>query len=118
MGIARANRLRQDKGIEMVFQKGIYQKSSFLALKYLKRQEGMPRIAISVGKRVSKKAVLRNKVRRRLREAVRPLLTELGRPYDIVIIASPEITTRSYQEIKSCVEELFLRAGLLTNINK
>jgi len=58
-----------------------------------------------VSLKVSKKAVIRNKIKRRLREIIRQ--TELKQGFDFVIIAKPLIVNQNFQEIKQDLNEIF-----------
>ncbi len=64
-------------------------------------------------------AVTRNRVRRRLREALRALLREhpltarAAGGADLLMITRPEAATASYQELKSALGKALNRGGLL-----
>jgi ribonuclease P protein component len=57
------------------------------------------------------KAVVRNRVRRRLREGVRSLITRPG--WDIVISARARAAQANFHQLKAAVANLFARAGIL-----
>jgi ribonuclease P protein component len=59
------------------------------------------------------KAVVRNRVKRRLRAATRQWLPRLKTGYDVVIIAHPPISSVSYSELETTLSHLFSRARLL-----
>ena len=73
---------------------------------------GLPlsRYAYAVSKRVGI-AVVRNKVRRRLRELLRSLPIMEG--YDVVISVRPEAAAATYQGLEKELTRLFTRARLL-----
>jgi ribonuclease P protein component len=71
------------------------------------------RYAIIASTKVSKKATQRNKVRRRLNEAIRELLKETKKGYDIVILTKKSALTASYQEILEDIKYTFAKAGIL-----
>lgn len=72
---------------------------------------GPTRIGFSVSKRVGD-AVTRNRVKRRLREAVRRRLTLLAGGWDLVVTARPTAATVQYRELAAELDNLFGRAGL------
>lgn len=69
------------------------------------------RFGFSVSKRVGK-ATVRNRVRRRLREAVRHERTDIAPGWDVVFIARPPIAAATYAEIAAGVRDLLRQAGL------
>jgi ribonuclease P protein component len=76
------------------------------------RQTGLPlaRYGFIVSKRVGD-AVVRNRVKRRLREIVRVLPLKPGA--DIVVSARPRTATAEFSELKETVSKLLAQAGLL-----
>lgn len=74
------------------------------------------RYGFVVSKRLGK-AVRRNKIRRRLREAMRwydPLLTtSLRDGVDVVLVARPAVVGASYQELHAALGHILRQAGLL-----
>lgn len=58
-------------------------------------------------------AVTRNKVKRRLRAAVREWLPAMTPGYDIVIVAYVASAEAAYHELEADVGQLFERANLL-----
>lgn len=70
------------------------------------------RFAFVVSRKVSKKAVLRNKIRRRLREAVRSELPFLKKGIDGIIIINPGAEKRKQEEINKDLNEIFTKTKL------
>ncbi len=68
------------------------------------------RVGIVVSKKVGK-AVVRNKVKRRLRELVRR--SHLP-PAEIMIIAQPEAAGASFQELARDLTQVMVKAGLIS----
>ena len=68
------------------------------------------RVGYSVGKRVGN-AVVRNKAKRRLREAVRLATVRAG--WDIVLIARKDASSADYQRLSRSVAALIRRAGIM-----
>ena len=69
------------------------------------------RFGLTVSKRISKSAVIRNRVRRRLRSAARDVLPAHAMPgFDIVLIGRAETAARPYAQIKEdlrwCLQKL------------
>lgn len=69
------------------------------------------RVGFSVSKRVGN-AVTRNRVRRRLREAVRHVLTDLPPGWDMILVARSAAAATDYATLNAAVRELLARARL------
>jgi ribonuclease P protein component len=70
------------------------------------------RVGITVSRRVGK-AVVRNRVRRRIREAARLLFPRLAKGYDLVFVARPRSAGADWSGVKMAVEQTLGRAALL-----
>jgi ribonuclease P protein component len=81
-----------------------------MVLKALPNRLGRNRYGFIVSKKVGK-AVVRNLVRRRMRESARATPAKPG--WDLVFIASNGASTARYREIKAEIEWLLKRARLL-----
>jgi ribonuclease P protein component len=77
---------------------------------------GLPlsRCGFSVGKNIGK-AVVRNRVKRLLREIVR--LTPIKPGWDIVLIARSKSSVAQFADLKKIIENLLSRAQILNNAN-
>ncbi|RJR30985.1 ribonuclease P protein component, partial [Candidatus Parcubacteria bacterium] len=60
---------------------------------------GYNRFAVVVSAKISKKATVRNKIRRRIYEILRINLTRMENGYDMIVIVSPDII-KNYKEIE------------------
>ena len=84
-----------------------------LLVLYVAPNDGQPtRVGISVGKRVGN-AVVRNRVKRRVREAVRLRYAELAPGHDLVFIARAPAAEADWPALRSASEELLHRARVL-----
>ena len=86
LGFPRSGRLLRHSDFDRVYKQGRRQFSSHMTVFYLRQSEGGARIGFTVGK-VLGGAVVRNRIKRRLREAVRQrrsVLAEIG-AVDVVI---------------------------------
>jgi len=104
--LSKINRLRNDKEIKRVLAGGKGYRDGFLFLKSAKNNLEAARFAFIVSKKTAKKAVLRNKIKRRLTEAVRKKIPELKTGFDAVVIAQKGIENKTFQETKENIERL------------
>ena len=103
--------LRRRADFEQVFVSGRFVGGRSLALRFLARGEGPARVGFAVGKRLDGRAVVRNRVRRRLREALRPVAIRDG--YDVVVLARRSAAGESFTRLREDVRAVLSRAGLL-----
>jgi len=66
------------------------------------------RIGVSVGKRIGN-AVVRNLVKRRLREAIRRILLPVG--YDVVVVARAPAASATYKELEEAIMKASRKIG-------
>lgn len=112
--LAKQHRLKKDKDFELVFKRGKAFNGKFLFLKIIKRNNlEVSRFGLVVGTKISKKATIRNKIKRRLRDIVRKRLGDIKSGFDVIIGAKTRVVDKSYQEIKEELEGLLEKAGVL-----
>lgn len=108
----KVNQLKKDKEFDNVFKHGRSSFNKILGAKAVSNELGNSRFGILVSNKISKKAVARNKIKRRIREIIRLQLAELKPGFDIVIITLPSVLGRSYQEIEEAIHYNFKKLGL------
>ncbi len=102
-------RLQRRKDFDAVFEKGQLLANRFLVLRSLPNQLPHNRYGFITSKRLGK-AVVRNRVRRRLREGVHNLPARAG--WDVVISARAPAAQADFHKLKAAVATLFVRAGI------
>ena len=102
--------LTKSEQYALVYNEGRSWVSSLVVMKTLPNGLSLSRYGFSVSKRVGK-AVVRNRVKRLLREILR--LTPLEPGWDIIFIARPATATITYAKLRNSVESLLSRAKLL-----
>src|SRR5439155_963069 len=103
----RAERLRHRRDFEAVAKKGRPVHGALLSLRVARTDGPVSRFGFGVSKRVGN-AVVRNKVKRRLRAAVRALAPAPG--WDVVISARAPAAGVDYHELVRALSELLARA--------
>jgi len=113
VALKRAFRLRKSSEFQRVRQQGRRVTSRLLTLAWMPNDGAALRIGFVVSKRIAKHAVERNALKRRLGEAVRPLLAELSPGWDLVFSARRETLTADLQTLEQDIPALLRRARLL-----
>lgn len=111
------NRLRKNSDFRVVYAQGRSYPHPLTVLYVLHRKEDIIGSLRRIGFVVSKKqggAVVRNWIKRRLREALRKRLPELcPGSYDLVFIGRSKAKTANWAELENAIEQLLRRAKLL-----
>lgn len=105
-------RLTKRRDFAAVYRKGRAFAHPLIALRLIANQLPYSRFGFAVSKTVGK-AVVRNLVRRRLRESLRTLPVEPG--WDIVVIARPRAAAADFHALRRAAAGLLSRAGALTS---
>jgi ribonuclease P protein component len=125
--LPRENRLKRMKDFEILFKEGKFFDDMFLSAKVWKiNEEKYPkrkyskedlRIGFVVGLKVSKKAVVRNRIKRKMREVVRLLLKDekLKSGYMVAIIAKQSAIEKEMNEIEKSIKNILKKSGVLKN---
>jgi ribonuclease P protein component len=111
--VKRAQRLRTGADFQRVRAARRSWAHPLLVLYAAPNELGVSRLGVSVGKRVARQAVVRNRVRRRVREAVRLRYARLAPGHDLLFIARTPGAEASWAELSGAVEQLLHRARLL-----
>lgn len=107
MSLSKPHRIRKEKEFKNVFLKGKTSRGDFLNIKIVENNTDISRFGFVVSVKISKKSVLRNKIKRRLRECARLNLVKIKPGFDIVIIAiKKDIINQSFDDI--CEETITL----------
>ncbi len=92
---------RLTRSFEIIFRKGAKITAPFFVLRAVPAWDTIPRLAVTVSKKTDKTAVGRNRIRRRLIEAVKKagFPKSIDTPYRIVLIGRNTVKTAIFQEI-------------------
>lgn len=120
---AKRSRLSRSSDFQRIYRQGSSTASRHLVLYAFRRADGAPTEGPRLGLSVSKKlggAVVRNRVKRLLREAFAAHESQVSREYDVVFIARPQVLELIARQqegekelVTAAVGELLGRAGLL-----
>jgi len=90
----RRNRIGDSGTIEQLARAGNVFKSDFLLFRYVKTGETPSRFAVNVSKRIDKRAVVRNRLRRQVNEAIRLNLRLLPDGFRVLVSARASASGR------------------------
>jgi len=121
VSLPKANRLRHYKAFKTVYQKGGRCSGKYLILRLLQEAapaEGenalpLPQVGISISQKVSKKAVVRNRIKRQIRGAFRELLPQLPRGWKLVVIVKPQAQGCKYEDFLRELRQLLIKSEVL-----
>src|SRR5438874_1933237 len=106
------HRLRTRTDFERARRRGRSWSTALVALNAVRNDLPLTRCGFVTSKRVGG-AVVRNKVRRRLREIVRRRLTLLPPGWDLVLSARTAAAAATFADLEQAVDDLCQRAGLI-----
>lgn len=113
----RRYRLRQQADFQRVRREGRSWAHPLAILWACRNDLDHSRFGFSVGRAVGG-AVVRNRAKRRLREAVRRDLERIAPGWDLVFVARAPIAEADFEAIALAVRELLGRAGLMDSKQK
>ncbi len=124
--LPKKNRLKKNKDFERIFKIGKGYRENFLFLKIAENNLKTSRFGFVVSKKFSKKAFIRNKIKRRLRELVKLKLPEIRKGIDGVILVIPglknkprtlsaeRVRGKDFWELEGIINRLFKKAGIIS----
>lgn len=111
--LPRKYRLPLRTELNRIKEKGILIQGKLFSLLVERRDnKEPPRFGFIVSTKIHKKATKRNRARRLLTEAIRPLLSKINPGFDVVFLAKKAIIGKELVEIKKEVGQLFKRSKL------
>jgi ribonuclease P protein component len=105
-------RLRSNEDFKRVYKHGKSYWNRNLVIYLRKNELGYSRIGFTVTKKVGN-SVVRNKVRRRMREIIRKNIDKISGEYDIILVPKKNVVDIDYQTLESAIIHIFKIAGLL-----
>lgn len=110
------NRLKKTRDFNRIYCYGHKFFSRELILRWGENnKEEYSRWGIIVSRKVDKKAVVRNKIKRRLRAILRENIKYWPLKRDIILIARPQIKEWSFSELKENLEQILRKNKLLSS---
>ena len=110
-GISRAQRLRRQRDFQALREHGVSRAHPLLVMRTMPNELSHPRFGFIVSKRAAPLSVTRNRVRRRLREAVRALPFLDG--WDVLLIARQSTADAPFHTLQEATASLAHRLRVL-----
>lgn len=110
-----ANRLRSKRDFKLAYSRGRSFVHPMLVLYVRPTREDACRIGFSISKKLGG-SVERNRIKRRLREALRANVVKLRPGYDVVLVGRSRLTDATYDSIGGAVTDLLRRAKLVISV--
>lgn len=102
--LKRENRIRAKKDFAEIKEKGRIQHSPFFAVLKSNEEDDLKKIGIIVSKKISKRAVDRNKIRRQISQVIRKNIKEIKAGSRLLFLTKKEILGKKMKEIEKEVE--------------
>lgn len=113
MALPKISRIKKQKEFDKVFKGGEIYKNSLFIVRVFKNNLNITRFGFIVSQKVSKKAVERNRIKRRLSEIAKTNSDNIKSGTDILITALPATANKDFTEIKAGLENIFIKAKIL-----
>jgi len=110
--LIKKNRLKKKRDFENVFKKGKSFKQGFLLLKMINNKSEKIRFGFIISQKVSKKATIRNKLKRQISEIINSQIKKIKKGIDGILITLPGLEEKTFSEIKENIDKLFKKAGI------
>ncbi len=111
--LARKYSLAKEKDIQQVFKKGQIYFSPFFNIKILANNQQNSRFCIVVSTNISKKAVVRNKLKRQLKAIIYKKLPQIKGNYDVVILTKVSAVAITFAELEKTLTFLFQKSKII-----
>lgn len=112
----RCYSLKRNKEFRYAYRVGKAAHSKSMVLIYAKGNLNEVKIGFSVSKKLGN-AVVRNRIKRRLREAITPLIPDLRKGFKLIIVAKAAVIEEKMVSIRSSMRYMAKKAGLLVQGN-
>ncbi len=112
--LSKKYRFHSRGGVRFVYQKGKTVRSSKMSVTVLENERGFTRVAVVVSKKVLKTAVGRNRIRRRVYEAIRTNFEYVPKKHDYIFtVFSKDVATMPFPELVKLLGDLVADSSVL-----
>ncbi|HNV97396.1 MAG TPA: ribonuclease P protein component [bacterium] len=111
--IAREFRISRKKDFDIILKSKLKFYSNNFVLRFSKNELSKSRFCVVVSKKISKKAVIRNKIRRRVYEIIRLNYNKIKPGFDFMILVKLSVLELEYKDIERDLLYVFKKANIL-----
>lgn len=104
--------IRENKDFKKLYYRGKSVANDCLVVYYRRNGSPLCRLGLTVSAKVGK-AVVRNRVRRLIRESYRLMEERVLPGFDIVVVARGRAAEADYKTVSSSLEKAFAKSGLI-----
>lgn len=104
--------IKENKDFRRLYYRGKSVANDYLVVYYRRNNYPYCRLGLTVSAKVGK-AVVRNRIRRLIRESYRLLEDRIAVNYDIVIVARSKAASACYTDISVALEKNFAKSGII-----
>ena len=120
MGLPKPHRLRNRQDYRAVYEQGIRRYSPHLTVIAFKKENPLGAVSttatmfgISISKKVSKKAVIRNRIKRQIKGVIRSKLQAIAPGWKVVIVVKPKAIECNYEHFLRELEKLLKETKII-----
>jgi len=110
--LAKVNRLAKEADFKRLALNGRFSFGPFFNLKFLPNKSEASRFGIVISAKVSKRATVRNLIKRRMTEAIRLSLDHLKTGLDVMLVVKQEAVKADYRVLEKELIKLFKKTGI------
>ena len=107
-------RLTKRKMFGYIYKNGVSKSGDNMVLLYTPAKAKSYKVGFSVSKKIGK-AHTRNLIKRRLRESFKLIMPQVSPKFNYVIVAKPNITDKTFNEIHAEMLGLYKKSGMIIN---
>jgi ribonuclease P protein component len=113
--LPKTQRIRKKKDFDRIFKIGKVKFATGYVLKYAQNELDYSRFGIIVGLKVAKKAVVRNRIKRKIRGMLEACHSKIRPGFEIVIICTNKLIEFKNEPLNNELMLLFKKSGLYKN---
>jgi ribonuclease P protein component len=112
--LSKKYRFHSRGGVRYTYKNGKSIRGSRISLVFAENSRGKQRFAVVISKKVLKSAVGRNRIRRRVYEAIRMEQAKIQKPVDCIFnIYNKEVSTMDFAELRALIRDLLKEAEIV-----